>query len=79
MDFSDALNALKSGNPICRKGWNGSGQFLNLQIPDENSKMSVPYIYITTVQGHCCPWVASQTDLLCDDWQVIVPKTVQEN
>jgi len=30
--------------------------------------MTLPYIYITTVQGDLVPWLASQTDLLAADW-----------
>lgn len=51
-----------------RKGWNGKDQYIQIQIPDEHSKMSLPYVYIKTVQGDLVPWLASQTDLLADDW-----------
>ena len=69
MNFGQALQELKAGNRVQRKGWNGKGQWLGLQIPDEVSKMSLPYIYICTVQGDLVPWLASQTDLLAEDWQ----------
>ena len=68
-DFSWALVALKEGDRVARAGWNGKGQWLALQTPDEHSKMSLPYIYISTVGGDLVPWLASQTDLLADDWQ----------
>lgn len=71
MDFSQALLSIKSGKQLARKGWNGNGQFIELQVPDEHSKMSLPYIYITTVQGKRVPWLASQTDLLAKDWYLI--------
>jgi hypothetical protein len=67
-DFGLALEVLKAGGVVTREGWNGKGQFLTLQIPDEHSKMTLPYIFITTVQGDRVPWLASQTDLLADDW-----------
>jgi hypothetical protein len=54
-----------------RRGWNGTGQFIELQVPDEHSKMTLPYIFITTIQGHRVPWLASQTDLLADDWYIV--------
>ena len=74
MDFPDALKALKDGEQITRKGWNGANQYLTLQTPDENSKMTLPYIFITTVQGDLVPWLASQTDLLMEDWEILKPK-----
>jgi hypothetical protein len=54
-----------------RHGWNGPGQFIELQAPDEHSKMTLPYIFINTVQGDRVPWLASQTDLLAGDWYVV--------
>ena len=80
MNFGQALTELKNGNKVKRKGWNGDGIFLALQVPDKNSKMTQPYIYIDTLglktnnpnapKGRV-PWLASQTDMLAEDWEVI--------
>lgn len=70
-DFGVALQSLRSGNKVTRDGWNGPGQYLELQVPDENSKMTLPYIYIYTVQGDLVPWLASQTDMLATDWRLV--------
>lgn len=70
MDFSDALAACKQGTKITRAGWNDPGQWVALQVPDEHSKMGLPYLYIRTVSGDLVPWLASQGDLLADDWRV---------
>lgn len=67
--FEYALAQLRLGFRVARDGWNGKGQWLQLQVPDEHSKMTLPYIYITTVQGDRVPWLASQTDLLAQDWR----------
>lgn len=69
MTFGDALTALKNGKQVFRTGWNGKGMYLTLQQPDENSKMTLPYIYMRTAQGDFVPWFASQTDMLAEDWQ----------
>ena len=66
-----AIEALKDGQAVTREGWNGPGQMLLLQTPDENSKMTLPYIYIQTVQGDLVPWLASQIDILATDWSVV--------
>lgn len=68
MNFSQALRVLKDNGLVARQGWNGKGMWLKLQVPDSNSKMSLPYIYMRTAQGQQVPWVASQTDILADDW-----------
>lgn len=68
MTFSDALNSVKAGAEISREGWNGKGMWVKLQVPDEHSKMTLPYLYIKTVDGKLCPWLASQTDILAEDW-----------
>jgi hypothetical protein len=76
MTFGQALELLKQGKKVHRKGWNGKGMWLELQIPDAHSKMTLPYIYIEYPYGHPAyplgsrvPWLASQTDLLMDDWE----------
>lgn len=71
-DFGIALDALRGGRKVARNGWNGKGQWIALQEPNENSKMSLPYLYIRTVGGDLVPWLASQTDLLARDWVEVV-------
>ena len=66
-----AVKQMADGERATREGWNGPGQYLELQVPDERSKMSLPYVFITTVTGEKVPWVCSQSDLLAVDWQVL--------
>ncbi len=77
MDFGDAISGLKKGKRMARKGWNGKGIFIELQVPDAHSKMTHPYIYINTTglqtdnpdaPKSLVPWLASQTDMLAEDW-----------
>lgn len=70
-DFSDALHELKEGGKVRRAGWNGKGMWLKLQEPDKNSKMTLPYIYMSTATGDFVPWVVSQSDLLAADWEAV--------
>jgi hypothetical protein len=72
MDFGDALKALKQGGTdrISRRGWNGKGMWLSLQVPDANSKMGMPYIYLKTVDGKLVPWNPNNIDMLAEDWQI---------
>lgn len=70
-DFSTALGFLRKGEKAARVGWNGKDMFIELQSPDENSKMTLPYLYIRCVDGNLVPWLASQTDLLSEDWFII--------
>lgn len=67
-DFSAALCALKRGRKVSRDGWNGKGQYIEMQKPDINSKMTKPYLYIKTVDGSLVPWTPSQVDMFADDW-----------
>jgi len=91
LDFSDALDACKSGHRISRTGWNGPGQYVVLQkgYPDgipinENTSQATgldpgtvckfaPYLMICNAQGVFVPWIASQGDLLAEDWQIVGP------
>jgi hypothetical protein len=77
MNFGEAIHKLKSGSKVARVGWNGKGIFIKLQVPDAKSKMTSPYIYIDTTglqtdnvdaPKSCVPWLASQTDILAEDW-----------
>lgn len=72
MNFGDALALLKRGGRVSRAGWNGKGMWLQLQRPDKHSKMSLPYIYMFTATGDLVPWLASQTDMLAEDWDGIL-------
>ncbi|MBQ8618458.1 MAG: DUF2829 domain-containing protein [Kiritimatiellae bacterium] len=80
MNFGNALEALKEGKRVARRGWNGKGIYLELQRPDAHSKMTLPYIYIVTnglvtdnpeAPKGVVPWLASQTDLLSEDWVIV--------
>ena len=67
--FGWAIQRMKEGAKISRRGWNGKGMYLQLQVPDKHSKMTLPYIYMATAQGDFVPWLASQTDMLMEDWK----------
>lgn len=78
LTFGDALAALKQGKRVARDGWNGKGMWIALQVPDQHSKMTLPYIYIEYPEGHLAyqsgsrvPWLASQTDMLREDWIIL--------
>jgi hypothetical protein len=71
MNFGQALELLKQRREVTRLGWNGRGMWIAMQVPDANSKMTLPYIYMKTVEGDLVPWLASQTDILADDWEAI--------
>ena len=83
MDFGEAIRALKAGKKVARKGCNGKGLTLELQVPDAYSKMTLPYIFMnypstpasdTAPVNHInarVPWLASQTDMLSEDWGVV--------
>ena len=74
------------GNKVARFGWNGKGMFLYL-VPGSTFVVNRPpllgiypegtevryhaHIDMKTAQGECVPWLASQTDILADDWEVV--------
>jgi hypothetical protein len=70
MTFSKALESIKKGHCVSRTSWNGKGQYVFL-IPELFSSDRIriePFIAIQTVQNTTVPWLASQTDLLAEDW-----------
>lgn len=80
VSFGEALRCLENGERVSRLGWHGKGMYLGLQRPDENSANTLPYIYICIPNGGTLPdgrptfdrvpWLASQTDMLAEDWAV---------
>jgi hypothetical protein len=70
--FGEVINLLKNGCKCARKGWKGKCIYIELQRPNEHSKITQPYIYIvTTAPKVVVPWLASQTDMLAADWYVV--------
>lgn len=73
-----AIKMLKGGFRVRRAGWNGKGMWIQLQEPDAGSMNTLPYLYIEYPKGHLAypegsrvPWVASQTDILAEDWETV--------
>lgn len=82
MDFSAALLALKDGNAVSRSGWNGKGMWIIIHDPEDSlvvSEVGQPDIYyemprfigMKTADDKFIPWLASQTDILADDWGIV--------
>lgn len=83
MSFGSALILLKQGKCVARSGWNGRGMFLYFvegsTFTDHRPPLdkffpagvAVSYrshIDMKTVDGTCVPWLASQSDLIEEDW-----------
>lgn len=87
--FGDAINSLKAGKKVARKGWNGKGMFLVLcpgsEVPADHMRVKpvkkfyqqegrtsviiAPHIDLKAADGtYVTGWLASQTDMLADDW-----------
>lgn len=77
LNFGKALEALENGKRVGRSGWNGKGLWVELQLPDAHSKMTLPYLYLNypagaaNTPGARVPWLASQTDILAKDWTIL--------
>lgn len=81
MNFGQALEALKEDKRVARCGWNGKDMWLTLvgktyvgvSVNEELGRTieQQPYIAIKTVQDTLVPWLASQTDMLAEDWQIV--------
>nr|DAE61959.1 MAG TPA: Protein of unknown function (DUF2829) [Caudoviricetes sp.] len=76
-NFGEAIKYLKRGLKVCRQGWNGKGMYLahvnsyQYKVDGEVHKGSLflaPWIGMKTADGKFVPWLASQTDMLAEDW-----------
>lgn len=85
MNFGQAIEALKAGEKVARSGWNGKGMFLFLVagstfkvnrppllgIYEEGKEINyLPHIDMKTADDKIVPWLASQTDILAEDWEI---------
>lgn len=84
LDFGFALAALRDGQKMARKGWNGKGMYV-YYVPEATYKActeaatvefgeEVPYeayLAIKTVRGTVSTWVPSINDVLAEDWMIV--------
>lgn len=86
LNFGKAIEALKEGKRVARVGWNGKGMFLFL-VPGSNFRVNRepllsimgegaevtyrPHIDMKDAEGKVVPWLASQTDMLAEDWVIV--------
>ena len=83
MNFGKAINLLKEGKKLRRKGWNGKNQYIELatnisyknadgELININHKtMGNKAIAFIGTSGIQIGWLASQSDMLSDDWELI--------
>lgn len=86
LTFGLAIEALKKGFKVARSGWNGKDMWLAYINPigqginDESLYYKVnhvgdygllPWIGMKTADNKFVPWLASQTDVLAEDWQIV--------
>ncbi len=81
-DFAWALEQLRGSKRVQRSGWNGKGMWLVRIANGEWSSSGsgrydeyphLPFIMMKTADNCVVPWLASQTDFLATDWQVVEP------
>ena len=80
MTFGLAIEALKTGHNVARKGWNGKGMHLFLANGEDTANSLFKedvivdnFIVMKTASGSLQPgWLASQADMLAEDWVVVV-------
>ena len=81
MTFGFAIEAMKKGKKVARKGWNGKGMYL-FKSPKVGCQMHKQYtgkdindlqefIVMKAADDTLVPWLASQTDVLAEDWMII--------
>ena len=81
--FGQAIELLKRGHRLARFGWNGKAQyielaqnvsFVNLQglvVNVNHATMGNEAIAFVGTSGVQLGWLASQADMLSDDWYVV--------
>ena len=85
MSFGLAIEAAKKGKRIARKGWNGKGQYVELAtaisytspigavVNAEHDAIGNQALAFVGTSGVQMGWLASQADMLADDWMIVGP------
>lgn len=68
LSFGFAFRRMEAGNRVARTAWGQKGRYLQMQFPDEGSKMTAPYIFEKTEAGWFVPWSPNQIDMFAKDW-----------
>ena len=83
MDFGKAIKLLKEGKRVQRQGWNGNGQYIELAtnisykntnaevVNAEHDAIGNKAIAFVGTSGVQLGWLASQADMLAEDWKVV--------
>lgn len=79
-NFGEAIKYLKRGMKVARKGWNGKNQYIELAscisyknpageiVNVEHENIGNKAIAFVGTSGVQMGWLASQADMLADDW-----------
>lgn len=83
MDFGSAILNLKEGHKVARKGWNGKSQYIELAsnisytfsdgevVNCEHDAIGNKAIAFVGTSGVQMGWLASQADMLAEDWLIV--------
>lgn len=79
MNFGHAIELIKKGLKVARKGWNGKRMYLFLAhgedlttcLSEGDFKCASSVCMKTAQNNICVGWLASQADMLADDWMVV--------
>ena len=69
MIFGKAFEAVKSGKGMRLPQWK-EDVVIRAQYPDEQSKMTAPYLYVESRFG-CVPWKETMIELFSEDWEIV--------
>ena len=84
MNFGLAIEAAKMGKRIARAGWNGKNQYVELGYdfaytapgdipvrPVQHLDIGSKALVFVGTRGRQVGWLASQADMLADDWKIV--------
>ena len=83
MTFGQAIEAMKQGKMVCRAGWNGKNQWIELATNISyispmgavcnvnHDQMGNKAIAFVGTSGTQLGWLASQADMLSEDWMIV--------
>ena len=86
--FGEAIKAVKNGSRISREGWNGKEQYVELAkcisyvnpagytVNAQHQDIGNNALAFVGTRGVQLGWLASQSDMLAEDWMIIPVESI---
>ncbi len=67
--FGEAIESMRAEGKVRLPKWS-EDVYISIQVPDDNSKMTAPYFYVTSRFG-MVPWIPTMIEMFSTEWEIL--------